>query len=168
MRSRADTISSKERILQTMPPQENNTGREGYEYLPHTADAKFRAYGITIEKAFENAARAMFNVMIDTQPISNKISESIEITSADLDGLLVDWLSELLYLFEVDAVVFADFSISSLHIGKDECSLSATAYGEPIDLARHRFDTEIKAVTYNGLTIEESSEGWEVQVVVDI
>ncbi|MEA1985244.1 MAG: archease [Euryarchaeota archaeon] len=151
-----------------MPPQENKTRREGFEYLPHTADAKFRAYGATIEEAFENAARAMFNVMIDTQPVLSKVSKSIEVTSADLDGLLVDWLSELLYLFEVESVVFADFSISSIHRDNNEYSLLATAYGEPIDLMRHQFNTEVKAVTYNGLEITELDQEWVVQVIVDI
>ena len=150
-----------------MPPQENKTGREGFEYLPHTADAKFRAYGATIEEAFENAARAMFNVMIDTKPVLSEVSENIELTAADLDGLLVDWLSELLYLFEVEAVVFADFSISSIHMDNGEYSLLATAYGEPIDLMRHQFNTEVKAVTYNELKITELDQEWVVQVVVD-
>ena len=65
---------------------------KGYEYLEHTADAKFRAYGTTLEEAFQNAAVAMFNVMIDTGIISDEVSEKIELTSADLDGLVVDWL----------------------------------------------------------------------------
>ncbi len=138
-----------------------------YEYLEHTADAKFRAYGTTIEKAFQNAAVAMFNAMIDTSTISDEVRERIELTSEDLDGLLVDWLSELLYLFEVEQVVFGQFKVDNITGHDDNYSLSAIACGEPLNLTRHKFDTEVKAVTYNELMVGENKEGWVVQVVVD-
>ena len=140
---------------------------KGYEYLEHTADAKFRAYGTTLEEAFQNAAVAMLNVMIDTSMISDEISEKIELTSEDLDGLLVDWLSELLYLFEVEQVVFGKFKIDGIKEKDGNYSLSALAYGEHLDLSRHNFDTEVKAVTYNSLKVEEMTDGWVVQIVVD-
>ncbi|NOR46799.1 MAG: archease [Methanosarcinaceae archaeon] len=140
---------------------------KGYEYLEHTADAKFRAYGTTLEEAFQNAAVAMFDVMIDTGTISDEVSEKIELTSADLDGLVVDWLSELLYLFEVERVVFGKFKIGGITEMNGNYSLSAIAYGESLDLSRHKFDTEVKAVTYNSLKVEETMDGWVVQVVVD-
>ncbi len=140
---------------------------KGYEYLEHTADAKFRAYGTTLEEAFQNAAVAMFDVMIDTGTISDEVSEKIELTSADLDGLVVDWLSELLYLFEVERVVFGKFKIDGITEMDGNYSLSAIAYGESLDLSRHKFDTEVKAVTYNSLKVEETMDGWVVQVVVD-
>ncbi len=140
---------------------------KGYEYLEHTADAKFRAYGTTLEEAFQNAAVAMFNVMINTGTITDEVSEKIELTSEDLDGLLVDWLSELLYLFEVEQVVFGKFKIGGITEMNGNYSLSAIAYGESLDLSRHKFDTEVKAVTYNSLKVEETMDGWVVQVVVD-
>lgn len=140
---------------------------KGYEYLEHTADAKFRAYGNTLEEAFQNAGVAMFNVMINTGGISDEVSEKIELTSEDLDGLLVDWLSELLYLFEVEQVVFGKFEIYGITEKDGNYSLSAIAYGESLDLSRHKFGTEVKAVTYNSLKVEEITDGWVVQVVVD-
>ncbi|MGP8321746.1 MAG: archease [Methanosarcinaceae archaeon] len=138
-----------------------------YEYLEHTADAKFRAYGTTIEEAFQNAAVAMFNVMIDTSIISDEVTEKIKLTSEDLEGLLVDWLSELLYLFEVEQIVFGKFKIDHITGHDNKYSISATAAGEPLNMTRHKFDTEVKAVTYNELKIEETTKGWSVQVVVD-
>lgn len=140
---------------------------KGYEYLEHTADAKFRAYGMTLEEAFQNAAVAMFNVMINTGTITDEVFEKIELASADLDELAVDWLSELLYLFEVERVVFGKFKIDGITEKDGNYSLSAIAYGEPLDLSRHNFDTEVKAVTYNSLKVEEMADGWVVQIVVD-
>ncbi|MDL5502078.1 MAG: archease, partial [Candidatus Methanoperedens sp.] len=79
--------------------------REGkYEFLEHIADAKFRAFGLTLEEAFENSGLALFNVMIDTSSLKAREERNIELTSPDIKMLLVDWLSELLYLFEVDEI----------------------------------------------------------------
>jgi SHS2 domain-containing protein len=78
-----------------MPSQQKQ-----YEYMEHTADVKFLAYGKTLEEVFENAALAMFNVIIDTDKVSGETTREVFLKSPDLEFLLVDWLSELLYLFE--------------------------------------------------------------------
>ncbi|MGB9927089.1 MAG: archease [Methanosarcina sp.] len=142
--------------------------RKKYEYLEHTADAKFLAYGKTLEEVFENAALAMFNVMIDTEKVSKEMASEIILDSPDLESLLIDWLSELLYLFEVEEVIFKDFEVEEIKQDKDGYSLKAWASGEKFYPESHPFETEIKAVTYNQLKVEETSEGWEAQVVVDL
>ncbi|MCQ1534671.1 archease [Methanosarcina sp. KYL-1] len=146
-----------------MPPQQKQ-----YEYLEHTADAKFRAYGKTVEEAFENAALAMFNVMIDTGKVSGNTEREVSLESPDLEDLLVDWLSELLYLFEVDEIVFREFRVEEILEKDGEYFLKARAFGEKFEYGTHPFETDIKAVTYNQLELEETPEGWAAQVVVDI
>jgi SHS2 domain-containing protein len=146
-----------------MPPQ----GKK-YEYLEHTADIKFLAYGDTLEEVFENAAFAMFNVIIDTGKVSGETAREIILTSPDLEFLLVDWLSELLYLFEVDEVVFWKFRVEEIRKEDGEYSIKAVASGEKYYPESHPFETEIKAVTYNQLKLEKTAEGWKAQVVVDI
>ncbi|VVB93289.1 Protein archease [uncultured archaeon] len=138
-----------------------------YEFLYHIADAKFRAYGSTMEEAFENAALAMFNVMVDTSGLEAKELRKIEITSPDIKMLLAEWLSELLYLFEVDGIVFCEFKIERIEKTGEGFSLTAEAWGEPIDLSRHRFDTQVKAVTLHELEVQQDDGGFWVQVVVD-
>ncbi len=138
-----------------------------YEFLYHIADAKFRAYGSTMEEAFENAALAMFNVMINTKTMKLQEVREIELTSPDIKMLLVDWLSELLYLFEVEGVVFSEFKIDRIEKTGEGFSLTGKARGEPIDLSRHRFDTQVKAVTLHEIEVQEKDEGFWVQVVVD-
>jgi SHS2 domain-containing protein len=142
--------------------------QEKYEYLYHIADAKFKAYGSSLEEAYENAALAMFNVMINTSGLGVGESRDIEIRSPDMKGLLVEWLCELLYLFEVDEIVFSEFKINSIEKTSDGFSLKGKASGEPIDLLRHTFDTQVKAVTFHDLQVESDKTGrfW-VQVVVD-
>lgn len=139
-----------------------------YEYLEHTADIKFLAYGDTLEEVFENAALAMFNVIIDTEKVSGEMAREVLLTSPDLESLLVDWLSELLYLFEVDEIVFWKFLVEEIRGEKGEYSIKALASGEKYYPESHPFETEIKAVTYNQLKLEKTDKGWKAQVVVDI
>ena len=139
-----------------------------YEYLDHTADIKFRAYGKTREEVFENAALAMFNVIIDTEKVSGDTAREICLKSPDLESLLVDWLSELLYLFEVDEIVFRKFRVEKIREEKGEYSITAQALGEKYSLESLPFETEIKAITYNQLEITKTADGWKAQVVVDI
>lgn len=138
-----------------------------YEYLDHTADAKFLAYGKTLEEAFENAALAMFNVMIDTNTISHSQSREIELTAEDVDGLLFDWLSEFLFLMDAEYLVFGDFRVHSIEQKGTHLHLIATVYGETIDLSRHVFDTEVKAATYNDMQVQRSADGWILRATVD-
>ncbi len=138
-----------------------------FEYLEHTADAKFRAYGKTLEEAFQNAALAMLNVMVDTSSVQNNLSVDIELTSPDLDSLLFDWLSEILFVFEVDEMVFGRVMVNEVDVSDGECSMSATLNGEAMDLSVHVFDTEVKAATYNEMKIEKTDEGWMIQATVD-
>lgn len=146
-----------------MPSQQKR-----YEYLEHTADIKFIAYGKTPEEVFENAALAMFNVIIDTEKVFEKIEREISLKSPDLESLLVDWLSEILYLFEVEETVFRKFTVESIKEENGEYSISARASGEKYYPESHPFETEIKAVTYNQLEIRKVTDGWQARVVVDI
>ena len=139
-----------------------------YEYLYHIADAKFRAFGLTLEEAFGNAALALFNVMIDTSNLLASEERRVELTSPDIKMLLVDWLSELLYLFEVDEIIFCEFRIEKIEKIGEEFSLKGVATGLPIDLSHHKFDTQVKAVTLHELEVEQvETGGFRVQVVVD-
>lgn len=139
-----------------------------YEYLEHTADIKFRAYGKTLEEVFENSALAMFNVIINTEKVSGNTPKEIFLKSPDLESLLVDWLSELLYVFEVDEIVFREFRVEKVREEDGEYSITAQALGEEFYPDSHPFETEIKAVTYNQLEIAKTDDGWKAQVVVDI
>jgi SHS2 domain-containing protein len=145
--------------------RERSAGK--YEFLYHIADAKFRAYGSTLEEAFENAALAMFNVMIDTSNQKANRVRDIELISPDIKALLVDWLSELLYLFEVEDILFCKFNIDKIEKTGEGFSLKGRASGVPIDLSRHSFDTQVKAVTYHELEVQQNDSGFWVQTIVD-
>ncbi|KAF5418036.1 MAG: SHS2 domain-containing protein [Candidatus Methanocomedens sp.] len=139
----------------------------GYEYLPHPADVRFKAYGTTLEEVFEQAAHAMFHVIIDTAALNPEHSVDIKLESQGLDNLLYDYLSELLYLFEVEEIVFGQFRVDSIEKTDGSYILHGQASGENIDLERHSFETEVKAITYHQLEITKEKDGYSAHVIVD-
>ena len=82
-----------------------------YELIDHTADVGIKAYGSSISKAFENAAKGMFDIITDKSEIESIGQYDIKIKSQDLEQLLVDWLSELLYLHSAKNLVFGFFKV---------------------------------------------------------
>jgi SHS2 domain-containing protein len=135
-----------------------------FEILEHTADIGLRAYGQTLKEAFENAAIGMFSIITDLENVKSTLSDEIYIEAEDRESLLVEWLNELLYRFEVEYRVYKRFDIIDWD---EEHRLRAVVHGEPLDLGRHQIKTQIKACTYHMLKIERN-EYWSAQVVFDI
>jgi SHS2 domain-containing protein len=92
------------------------------------------------------------------------VEREVTIQSSDREALLVDWLNELLYLFDVDRIIFSRFDITEL----SQNSLKARAYGEKMDISRHKLKTSVKAATYHMLRVDEGKNGVEVQFILDI
>lgn len=139
-----------------------------FEYLEHTADIKFRAYGSTPEEMLSNAALALFNAMIDTSTIDVKEIWNVELSSDSLEHLAYDWLSELVFLFETESAVFSTFRARSHEIkGGPGWNLLAEVGGERIDRARHSFENEVKAITLHQFGVKKNDH-WCLQVVLDV
>ena len=134
-----------------------------FEVIDHTADVGIVAYGGNLGEAFANAAYGMFSLIAELDGVTENLCREIALQAPDQEVLLVDWLNELLYLFDVDHVIFSRFEISDLN----QNQLRAKAYGEKIDTSRHQLKTEVKAATYHSLKIEENN-GFRVQVILDI
>jgi SHS2 domain-containing protein len=142
------------------------TQKKKYLFLPHTADSKFRAFGKTLEKKFENAALAMASIMFNCSKIKPAIKKKIAVKGADLKALLYNWIEELLYL--VDAKGFILNSVKQIKIKKEKkgFSLVAEVAGDKYkrDYDKVATGTDVKAVTYQQMEITPSY----VQVVVDV
>ncbi|MBI5031313.1 MAG: archease [Chloroflexi bacterium] len=136
-----------------------------FEEIPHTADWSFRAFGKDLRELFENAAFAMFSLegMRETfraRDASRERARKIEVNGIDYESLIVNWLTELLWLQESNRETYHRFEIDSL----SQTELRAQVFGAPYET----LDKIIKAVTYHNLKIEQTSEGWQVTVVVDV
>ncbi len=134
-----------------------------FEVIDHTADIGIAAYGADLKEAFANAAYALFSLMVDLDNVADAVCSEAEVTAENREDLLVAWLNELIYLFEVENVLFARFEIDEL----SETRLRASCYGEKIDPERHKIKMAVKAATYHMLKIEEE-RGYRVQVLFDI
>ena len=93
-----------------------------------------------------------------------RIEKRVELTGRSLDRLMVDWLSELLYLHDVEHLLFREFRVES--VGEE--GLKAVAKGEPFHDGVHRIKTGVKAVTYHQIRVEKSKGGWRARVILDL
>ena len=125
-------------------------GQGGYEFFGTTADKGILARGRDLSELFANAARGLLALMVEN-PAAVRPAErrAVRLTAGSPEGLLVAWLSELLYLYEVDGFLAAGWTIGRL----TETELTAEMCGESFDPARHRAAGHVKAVTYHGLEI---------------
>lgn len=135
-----------------------------YELIDHTADVGIKAYGKTLSEAFENIAKGMFDIITDNSEIESIGQYDIDLEAADLEQLLVDWLSELLYLNTARNQVFGFFKVE---LDEKKNKLNAKIFGEKFDLSKHKIGNEIKAVTYHILEVKKKKP-FHVQVLFDI
>lgn len=135
-----------------------------YEFIDHTADVCIKAYGKTLSEAFENAAKGMFDIITDNSEIDSIGQYDIELEAPDLEQLLVDWLSELLYLNTARNQIFGFFKVE---LDEKNNRLSAKIFGEKFAISKHKPGTEIKAVTYHMLEVKKKKP-YHVQVLFDI
>lgn len=137
---------------------------KAFETIEHTADIGVRAFGSSLEEAFENAAVGMFSLITDLDSVNASDEYPVDVVAEDTETLLVEWLNELLYLFESSSVLFCKFRVLEL----SGTALKAIAGGEPFDPGRHRLEADIKAVTYHMLKIAKLDGTWSAAVVFDV
>jgi riboflavin kinase/FMN adenylyltransferase len=134
-----------------------------FEEIGHTAEIGLRVSGHDLAELFANAARGMWSLIVpDIETIEPNITRTVELEAMDAEVLLVDWLSEHLYLHETEREVYSRFEIEGL----SATQLQAKIHGRPAEdvrLAKH-----IKAVTFNELSIEETDTGFSATIVFDV
>ena len=127
----------------------------GYRALDHMTDAYIEAYGNTLEQAFEFAAKALVDTMIDLGNVAATKEEQVVAEGHDLHSLLYNWLELVMNKMLVDRQALSYFKVSiSQH--KERYELKATVRGEPLDIEKHRYKVEIKGVTYHLMEIERN------------
>ena len=134
-----------------------------FEILNHTADVGIIAYGADMNEAFANAAKALFSLITDLDDVEEVTHRDIELTAPDQESLLVEWLNELIYLFDAENMLFKRFDIAQL----SDTHLKARSYGSKADSSRHKLKMGVKAATYHMLKIDKSN-GIKAQVLFDI
>ncbi len=138
-----------------------------YKLLNHTADIRVEVWGKTRKELFANAVTAMFDLMVDW-PDQDKTKsaevKTVKITGKDLEDTLINFLREALYLFNGQGWLVR--CCEPLELTRR--SIIARLKGEPYEPQKYLLKTEIKAVTYHGLSINKISKGWRAKVVFDV
>ncbi len=126
----------------------------------------FRAYGKDLPQVLEHAAKAMFGIMFDLEEVQTEAEIEVEATGASEEMLLYDWLSNLLFEFEVKYVFFADFKVTTIERDEEgNLHLIGSASGS---LKPQERRTHVKAVTFHRFCLEKIDNRYVATVVVDV
>jgi SHS2 domain-containing protein len=139
-------------------------GKKRFEILDHTADIGLIVFGEDLKTLFENAGEAFFHLITDLRRVRENEERRIELKGESLERLMVDWLNELLYLHDVESLLFKKFEVEAVG---DE-GLRAKAKGEPFQEGVHVIKTGVKAVTHHQIQVNRESGGWRAQVILDL
>ena len=135
-----------------------------YEFFEHTADLGLRVRAADLDTLFAEAARALFAAIVEDLDTVRPLQRvEVRLPADDREYLLFDWLKGLLYRFDAEHLLLSRFEVK---LGND--GLTGAAWGEPLDRARHELSHEVKAITYHGLRVERTDDGWLAEVIVDI
>jgi SHS2 domain-containing protein len=131
------------------------TERPDYREIEHTADVGLELEAPDLKAAFELAAAS----------VGDGVRRTVRIRArdADLENMMVRWLTELLYVFESERLLLSRFDVRKL----TSDALEADVAGEPYDPSRHALKTEIKAATYHDLAVDQTDGLWFVRVIFD-
>ena len=134
---------------------------EKYQFLEHTADVKFQAFGKSLEEAFSNSALAMFNAMYDGK-VKGKIKKKVRAEGKDMESLLYNFLEELIVLFDGEGFFLA--KVEKLKIKGNRLEAEVVG-GKAEDYEIH---IDVKAITYSEMIVEKKGDKFMCQVVLDV
>ena len=132
--------------------------------IDHTADEGIVVTAPDPGALFARAAWGMFSILTDLSRVQARERSEVVVEAPDVEALLVRWLSELNYRHVTERRVYCQFEVAEV----DGTRLRGTAAGERIRPGRHRIHCEIKAVTFHGLRVEQTADGWRAAVIFDV
>ena len=136
-----------------------------YRLTDHTADFGIQAFGQDLAQLFENAAFALSDLITDTERLAGKQTLSLTISGMDWNDLLVNWLREVLYLWNGKDLLVKETRVRQT----GEFVFSADVIHDPYDRNVHEIRNEIKAVTYHQLEVGRNADGgWYANFIVDV
>ena len=138
-----------------------------YRFLDHTGDVAVRVRAASLGALFTDAARALTATLVEAGDVRPAARRDVSLEAASADLLLVDWLSELVYRFDVERFLVARADARVTRTG-GAWRLEAAVFGETLDETRHQVRVPVKGVTYHQLAIAEVEGAFETTVVLDI
>ncbi len=139
-----------------------------FEFLEHTADVYIRAYGVSMEEAYQNAALAMFETMTDSSKIAQTTEGTLEVEAEDQYALLYNWLEALLIKFETEGMLYSKFEITDWKETAETFKFKAKVWGEKFDPQKHPQKVGVKAVTYHLMVVIREPQRVILEFILDI
>lgn len=130
-----------------------------YEFLEHPSELKIRSFGKDLSEVFINSALAMMEFLFGKVPKGKLQYEQLEVSTDNLESLLVDWLADILYLSNSKKRIYLDYKVLEFSDHKIVADI-----GSQKALAKD----DIKAVTYHELSISKQNDLWQATVVYDV
>lgn len=136
-----------------------------YKLIDHTADLGIEVTGRTKRELFTKAALSLMDIVVEKKGTPASVKEkALTVEGSDPADLLINFLREILYLFNGERLVVVSCSIVMLGKRKLVANLALESYNSK----KHLFKTELKAVTYHGLAVEKTKKGWKARVIFDV
>lgn len=137
---------------------------KGYQLIDHTADLGIEVSGASEKEVFEKSALAVFDLLTNSDRVSSRTTKRLTVEGMDRVDLLVNFLREVLYLYNGEGFLLKEIRIAEI----SETRIEADASGESYDPGRHTIKTELKAVTYHQAYVKKSDGLWKAQVIFDV
>ncbi len=131
-----------------------------------TADVAIESRGDTLEELFTASAMATFEVMADINNIQSKTGKTIHLEDSEIDGLLFDWLAELIYLKDSESMLFSKYDIKITK--STNYQLDAEILGEEINPSEHDLRCDVKAITFHLFEVYEKAGKWISRFILDL
>lgn len=141
-----------------------------FRFLDHTGDTAVEISGRNGSDLFREAASALRAIYVDCEegePVVGRFDRSLQLEAEDGECLLVDFLNELIYLFDTERFLSADVEVLDLCV-EAPAHLEARLRGETFDPGRHVSLTEVKAATFHGVEVIKTADGFRATVVFDL
>ncbi|MBI1730011.1 archease [Candidatus Acetothermia bacterium] len=139
-----------------------------FEYKDHTGETWLSATGESLEEAFSEGAKALFNIMVPIEQIEPCEEVDVSCSAGELDMLFFEWLNRLIVIKEIQGLIFSRFEIFLIKKQKREYQLNAKIWGEAFDSSKHESEVDVKAATFSELKCEKTTDGYLVECVIDI
>ena len=140
----------------------------GFRFHDHTADITIECWAPTLETAFEEAAIATFEVILDASTVTPSEFKEIETPGYDMEELLVEWSGQLITLIDITGRFYSKFEVDSISKDNEEYVLKGRAIGETIDFDKHDTRTEVKAMTYADMKIDQQPDKTTLCFTLDL
>lgn len=141
-----------------------------FEFIDHPADIQVHAVGDTLERAIEQCVLAMTETMTDLSSVKAEICKEISIKASNKEMLLINYLTEFLAIFDIESLLFSKVEIDKIMFNSEseEYIIQSKSWGQAFNPEIHEMRTEIKAITYSYLRIEERPDKTEIWIIYDI